>query len=163
MTDKRFRAALLRWSIAAGLLVAVFWGVWVQFAPLPPYFEPWEHPRLWWADALLMAVMVYGAGRAIRWMVADDDSNFGVSTAEKVGAIAGLCVVGAACGAVGTVVGLVAAGAAGASLCMLSGLAAGLVLGTTVGAPVGKAVGSIVNGIVPFRKLLDFLNAANIE
>lgn len=163
MTDKRFNTALLRWSVFAGVLVSVFWLVWMQFAPLPSYFKPWPHARLWWADALLVALSIYAFGRALRWFGHHDPpadgyifrgvSAYGIALVPTV---------------VGVIVGFIIGEILVACVGLIMGAMVGMVVGRIFGEIVDRAVGGVVGWaidwacVTPLRKLFDFLCAKNV-
>lgn len=184
MTNRRFAHALARWSVLAGLLVAGFWGVWMQLAPLPAYQKPWEHPRLWWLDAVLIVVVINMVGWAIRFInqnyAINDGAFISVIISLIIGTVVGLVVgkvfgghaiaiVGAASGAItGIVVGKalyrIFVGVVGGVACICIGIVVGRALGGDAGAVVGGASGYVFGwAILLARKpLLNFLNARNI-
>ena len=169
MTEKRFRTALFRWSVLAGLIVAAFWGVWMQFAPMPPYAEPLAWPRVWWADALLMSVLVNVTGWAFRGV---DRYEFPLDTAELAGDIIGALL--------GGVIGLFIGASVGLFVCdnllplVIACFIAGLAVGASIGIRIAGCLRNILRRIAPVRvahralcfvthRLYDFLCAKNVQ
>lgn len=119
--DQRDAHLIFRLSLILGIAIALLWGVWGLFAPLPPYRRPFNYlplsARVWWWDVLIvMATTVFtlGLSRTMVW-------GHRLLTPSEIAGTAGL------------IVGIPSMGVLGGIFLWVPGMVAGMIVGAVIG------------------------------